>query len=306
MNPALLAAGVVLDRVLGDPPGWPHPVRLIGAALTRLERIAPAAPVLRRLFGAACVLCLAGASAWMVGVLCALPLLGVLATLYFVYAGLALGGLLREGRAVLDRLLAGDLAGARRALGLLVSRDTAGMDACAVRRAVAETISENFNDGFVAPLLYLTIGGPPLLWAYKAISTMDSMWGYRIPRFRDLGWCAARADDVLAYVPARISALALVVAARLDGRRLPGVWSRIRRDAGTMQSPNAGWPMAAAAWACGAGMGGPAVYFGQAVDKPRLGPPGQWDGPHLRRLFRLASRAGTGLAAACVLMRVFI
>jgi len=306
MNPALFAAGVVLDRMLGDPPGWPHPVRLIGAALTRLERFAPAGPVWRRLYGAACVLCVAGASAWVVGVLCALPLAGVLAGLYFIYAGLALGGLLREGRVVLDRLLAGDLPGARRALGLLVSRDTAGMDACAVRRAVAETVSENFNDGFVAPLFYLVLGGPALLWAYKAISTMDSMWGYRTPRFRDLGWCAARADDVLAYVPARISALVLVVAGRLSGRRLPGVWSRIRRDAGTMQSPNAGWPMAAAAWMCGAGMGGPAVYFGQAVDKPRLGPEGGWDGPHLRRLFRLVSRAGTGLAVACVLMLFLI
>jgi adenosylcobinamide-phosphate synthase len=306
VNPLLFAAGAVLDRTLGDPPGWPHPVRLIGAALTRLERHAPATPLFRRLYGAACALGLACACAWGVGVLCALPVLGVLASLYFVYAGLALGGLLREGRTVLALLESGDLPGARRAVGLLVSRDTAGMDESAVRRAVAETVSENFNDGFAAPLFYLVLGGPALLWAYKAVSTVDSMWGYRTPRFRDLGWFGARADDVLAYVPARISALALVLAGRLSGRRPAAVWSRIRRDAVRMQSPNAGWPMAAAAWMCGAAMGGPTVYAGSAVDKPRLGPAGSWDGPHLRLLFRLASRAGTGLAVAGTFMLFLI
>lgn len=298
MNPFLYAAGVVLDRFVGDPPGWPHPVRLLGAGLDVLERHAPAAPFVRRLYGAACVLGLAALSFVAVDVLCALPLFGALATVYFVYAGLALGGLVREGRTVLALLESGDLPGARRAVGFLVSREAADMDAAAVRRAVAETVSENFNDGFVAPLFYLVLGGPELMWAYKAVSTMDSMWGYRTARFRDLGRFAARADDVAAYLPARLSALALVAAGRLSGRRVPGVLSRIRREARAMQSPNAGWPMAAAAWMCGAGMGGPAVYFGRAVDKPRLGPAGQWDGPHLRRLFTLVSRAGAGLAAA--------
>ncbi|KUG30059.1 adenosylcobinamide-phosphate synthase [hydrocarbon metagenome] len=298
MNPLLVMAAVLLDRLFGDPPGWPHPVRLIGAALTRLEAVAPPSPLPRRLFGAAATLALAGGSALVVHLLVALPGVGGLAALYFAYAGLALGSLLREGQAVLTLLEAGDLPEARRALAGLVSRDTSRLDALAVRRALAETVSENFNDGFVAPLFFLVLGGPALMWAYKAVSTMDSMWGYRTPRFRDLGWFCARADDAAAFVPARLSALALVAAGWCMGRRLPGVGRCIRRDAGTMASPNAGWPMAAAAWMCGAAMGGPAVYFGRAVDKPRLGPRGGWDGPHLRLLFRLVSRAGMGLAVA--------
>lgn len=302
MNPLLVVAAVLLDRLLGDPPGWPHPVRLIGAALTRLEGLAPKTPLPRRLFGAAVTLALAGGSALIVHLLVALPVVGGLAALYFAFAGLALGSLLREGRAVLALIETGDLPEARRALAGLVSRDTSGMDALAVRRALAETVSENVNDGFVAPLFFLVLGGPALMWAYKAVSTMDSMWGYRTPRFRDLGWFCARADDVAAFVPARLSALALVAAGWCMGRRLPGVGRCIRRDAGAMASPNAGWPMAAAAWVCGAAMGGPAVYFGQAVDKPRLGPRGGWDGPHLRLLFRVVSRAGMGLAVSGMLM----
>jgi len=306
MNPLLVMAAVLLDRLLGDPPGWPHPVRLIGAALTRLEAVAPPSPLPRRLFGAAATLALAGLSALIVHLLVALPVVGGLAALYFAYAGLALGSLLREGQAVLTLLEAGDLPEARRALAGLVSRDTSGMDALAVRRGLAETVSENFNDGFVAPLFFLVLGGPALMWAYKAVSTMDSMWGYRTPRFRDLGWFCARADDAAAFVPARLSALALVAAGWCMGRRLPGVGRCIRRDAGAMASPNAGWPMAAAAWVCGAGMGGPAVYFGQAVDKPRLGPRGGWDGPHLRLLCRLVSRAGMGLAVLGAFVLILI
>ncbi|MEF3697273.1 adenosylcobinamide-phosphate synthase CbiB [Desulfolutivibrio sp.] len=302
MNPALFVVAAILDRILGDPPGWPHPVRLIGAGLRRLERAAPVSPFPRRLYGVAVTLALALACALVVDLCVSLPGAGGLFAVYFAFAGLALGSLLREARAVLHLLEAGDLPGARRALAGLVSRDTARMDALAVRRALAETVSENFNDGFVAPLFYLVLGGPALLWAYKAVSTMDSMWGYRTPHYRELGWFCARADDALAFVPARLSALALVGGGWAMRRRPVGVWSRIRRDAGTMASPNAGWPMAAAAWVCGAGMGGAAVYFGQAVDKPRLGPDGQWDGPHLRLLVRVVSRAGTGLAVAGMLM----
>ncbi|MDQ7831280.1 MAG: adenosylcobinamide-phosphate synthase CbiB [Desulfovibrionaceae bacterium] len=298
MNPLLFLAAVLVDRLLGDPPGWPHPVRLIGAALVWLERLAPETPVLRRLFGAAVTLALAGGSALIVHLLVTLPGVGGLAALYFAFAGLALGSLLHEGRTVLALLESGDLGGARRAVAGLVSRDASGMDASAVRRALAETVSENFNDGFAAPLFFLLLGGPALMWAYKAVSTMDSMWGYRTPRFRDLGWFAARADDVLAFVPARLAALALVGAGWMLRRRPVGVWTRIRRDARRMDSPNAGWPMAAAAWVCGAGMGGRSVYFGRTVDKPHLGPAGGWDGPHLRLLLRVVSRAGTGLAVA--------
>ncbi len=296
MNPLVLAAAVLLDHMLGDPHGWPHPVRLIGRVLTALEPLAPGPSLPRRLYGVVCTLVVAGTCAAAVHLLTGPPVVGVLAALYFSYAGLALGCLLREARAVMALLDAGDLPGARRAVALLVSRDTADMDEDAVRRTLAETVSENLCDGFAAPLFYLVLGGPTLLWAYKAVSTMDSMWGYRTPRFRELGWFCARADDALAFVPARITALGIVVAGWMLGRPGRGILGRVRRDAARMSSPNAGWPMAAAAWVCGAGMGGAAVYFGQAVLKPHLGPDGQWNAQNIHLLFRIVSLFGALLS----------
>ncbi|QLA16704.1 adenosylcobinamide-phosphate synthase CbiB [Desulfolutivibrio sulfoxidireducens] len=302
MHPAVLIAAALLDRILGDPPGWPHPVRLIGRGLSVLERLAPERPLARRLYGAACTLAMAGACALAVSLLVSPPLLGLAAALYFSYAGLALGCLVREARDVMGFLDAGDLPGARRAVAMLVSRETATMDEAAVRRALAETVSENLCDGFVAPLFYLTLGGPALLWAYKTVSTMDSMWGYRTPRFRELGWFSARADDVLAFVPARISALAIVASGVVLGRPARGLFGRIRIDAARSASPNAGWPMAAAAWVCGAGMGGSAIYFGQVVEKPRMGPDGKWDARVLHLLLRIVSLSGTLLISVAAFM----
>ncbi len=298
MNPFVLAAAVLLDHMLGDPPEWPHPVRLIGRVLTALEPLAPGPSLPRRLCGAFCTVAVAGACASAVQLVVGLPVVGVLAALYFSYAGLALGCLLREARAVMALLDAGDLPGARRAVAMLVSRETADMDEDAVRRTLAETVSENLCDGFAAPLFYLVLGGPALLWTYKAVSTMDSMWGYRTPRFRELGWFCARADDVLAFVPARITALCIVAAGWMLGRPGRGILGRVRRDAVRMSSPNAGWPMAAAAWVCGAGMGGAAVYFGQAVVKPHLGPGGQWNTQTMHLLLRIVSLSGALLTIA--------
>ncbi len=305
MHPALLLAAALLDRLLGDPPGWPHPVRLIGRVLDALERRAPRRPPARRLYGAACTVAVAGTCALAAHLVVSPPVLGVAAALYLSYAGLALGCLLREARAVMALLDAGDLSGARRAVAMLVSRETADMDAPAVRRALAETVSENLCDGFAAPLFYLVLGGPAFLWAYKAASTMDSMWGYRTPRYRDLGMFCARTDDVLAFVPARIAALTMLAAGAVLGRPTRGLLGRIRADAARCASPNAGWPMAAAAWACGAGLGGPARYFGQRVEKPRLGPVGTWDMQTLCLLLRIVSLSGNALTVAgCIVLWV--
>ncbi|MCK9241499.1 cobalamin biosynthesis protein, partial [Desulfocurvus sp.] len=135
-------------------------------------------------------------------------------------------------------------------------------------------------------------------WAYKAVSTMDSMWGYRTERWRGLGWACARLDDALAFVPSRLAALGIAAVSRAAGG-LAVPLAAVRRDAARMASPNAGWPMAAAAWALGAGMGGPAVYFGQPVDKPRLGPGGgAWTPALVRRLIGLLRAAGLAVAGA--------
>lgn len=321
----LILLALALDLTLGDPPRLPHPVRLIGRMANALEASARTQPLNLRHVGVVSVIFLALLTGLVVQFLINLPHFKVVFWLYFAWTGLALGQLLREGRTVARLLDAGDLPAARRSLAMLVSRDTARLDPEAVRRALAETLSENLSDGFVAPLFYLVLFGPEGMWVYKAVNTLDSMWGYRTPQYRDLGLAAATADDILSFVPARITAGLLALAAwvaaprdlgrasgdgeaaapgvrrlnllaRLTGLDLPplvsGFWRRVRTDARKMDSPNAGWPMAAAAWLCGAGMGGPAHYFGRAKLKPRLGPGGDWTPDRLRTLSRLLLAAG--------------
>ena len=289
-----------LDLLFGDPREWPHPVRIIGAALNRLEGWAKGFWLGPRVGGALCVLALALGCAGIASLLSGLPLVGELLALYLGYAGLALGCLLRETQAVLDLLENGRLAAARAHLAGLVSRDTADMDQDEVCRALGETLAENFNDGYVAPFFWLALLGPAGLWAYKAVSTVDSMWGYRTERFEELGKAGARADDALAWIPARLAALFIWIAGWLLLR--PASWSHIARDARTMDSPNAGWPMSAAAHVCGVSMGGPTRYFGAIKDKPPLGPLGlPWSTGKIRamrRVLLLAALLFTSCATA--------
>lgn len=342
---------LLLDLWLGDPCGLPHPVCGVGRMLRRAEAMArrhadgltegerPAA--LRRAGGLA-VVAVAGGVALAVWGLVNLSVLfqwlpvlsrwlGALMAVYFAWAGLALGSLLREGRRTLHAIEHGTLDEARAAVSMLVSRDTAALDRPDLRRALAETLAENFNDGFVAPFFWLLLGGPAGLWAYKAVSTMDSMWGYRTDRWCDLGRACARLDDVLAWLPARLAAFFLWLSAPLVltdkgtgvGR---GGWrgfGPMARDARSMESPNAGWPMSAAAWLHGAPMGGPTPYFGVVKHKPVLGPrqcantgdakgsdgeggaapapasPSVWDAERLSRLLRHLRVAGL-VAAGCL------
>lgn len=285
---SLPVIATVLDLLLGDPSRLPHPVRLIGRMLDWLEGHAREWVLGLKASGVLCVVLTAG-SAWaVVEFLTGLRFVGMIASLYFAYAGLALGELLDEGRDALELMEEGRLEEAREAVGMLVSRETSGMGEAELRKTLAETLSENLCDGYVAPLFYLVLGGPALMWAYKAVSTMDSMWGYRTERFAALGWAAAKADDLLAYIPARLTALLLLGAGAL--LRLP--WREALRhvpaEAKTMDSPNAGWPMSACAWLLNGSMGGAAIYFGEAKMKPELGPKGQdWSIEKLQKIFRL-------------------
>ncbi len=290
---------VLVDLALGDPPAWPHPVRLVGKAAAELSPLVRAGSAgAQRAKGAAAVLLLAGAAGGVAWFAASLPWLGLVLALYLAYAGLALGQLLREGRAVAASLERGDLEAARGALAMLVSRDTRGLDEAGLRRALAETLAENLNDAFVAPFLFLAVGGPAWLWVYKAVSTLDSMWGYKTDEWRFAGWFAARADDVLAFVPARIAAFAMLAAGWLLRLDWDEAYLHLLEDARKSESPNAGWPMAAAAWLCGGGMGGPAVYFGKPKDKPEFGPEGAgWTDARLANLLTLCRATGLLLAA---------
>ena len=257
----------------------------------------------RRWFGLGVTLWLS-AGAWAaVAALSGLPWVGLALGLYFAFAGLALGQLLREARAVSGLLCAGNLDQARRALSYLVSRDTSGLDEAALWRTLAETVSENYCDAFVAPLFYMCLGGPPVLWIYKTVSTMDSMWGYKTQRFVDIGCAAARADDVLAYIPARLAAASLLAAGLLMGLPARLALARLGADARAMSSPNAGWPMAACAWLLHSTMGGSAVYFGEFLQKPQLGPAGvDWNGRKIAVLIRLIYSAAFILIALSTLI----
>jgi adenosylcobinamide-phosphate synthase len=289
---------VALDLLFGDPRDWPHPVRLIGLVLNRIENRARDSRLGPLLAGALVTLGLALGCAWLVGLLTSLPLAGEMLALYLGYAGLALGCLLRETEAVLNLLESGRLAAARAHLSGLVSRDTEDMNEEEVLRALGETLAENFNDGFVAPFFWLSLLGPAALWAYKAVSTVDSMWGYRTERFEKLGKAGALADDALAWLPARLSALLIWLAGRISGLSAP--WKDIAADARTMDSPNAGWPMSAAAHTAGVSMGGPTRYFGQIKDKPPLGPLGvTWTAGGVRRMRRVI--VGAALLAVSIL-----
>ncbi len=284
---------VILDSLFGDPQSMPHPVRYIGQGLDIFEASARRVKLNMRVAGWTAVL-LFSVGAWSIAeYLIAIPYLGVLIALYLGYAGLALGCLVKDARRVASLLDTGDLPGARQALSMLVSRDTSALDPNDVRRTLAETVSENLNDGFVAPMFYLAIFGPGGLWAYKVVSTMDSMWGYRTDRYKDLGYAAAKTDDVLAFIPARITAWILLLVGKKHGLAYEEAKANFAADAETMESPNAGWPMAATAWLFGGQMGGKAIYFGEEKEKPILGPIGKmWDKHMIRSLITTCKSSG--------------
>ncbi|MDL2307499.1 cobalamin biosynthesis protein [Desulfovibrio sp. OttesenSCG-928-C06] len=211
-----------------------------------------------------------------------------------------------SGSARAESVESPELLEARRAVSMLVSRDVSRLDKTSLYRTLAETLSENFTDAFVAPFFWLLAGGPLALWLYKCVSTADSRWGYMHEPWTLRGRAGARLDDVLAYIPARLSALFLYwsmyprVASGGSGVSWPG-WKILRQDAQKMESPNAGWSMAAVAWLHGAFMGGPAVYAGKVKQKPVLGPAGNWDGVKIDALLRHLRRAGllvTGVLTA--------
>ena len=238
----VLLPGVVLDWLLGDPHWMPHPVRWMGRAITWLEgvlrRVFPGTPAGERLAGAL----------------------------------LAARALQKESMAVCPPLAAGDLAGAREAVSRIVGRDTQRLDEAGVVKAAVETVAENTSDGVTAPLLFLALGGLPLGMVYKAVNTMDSMVGYRNERYRWFGTAAARLDDVLNWIPARLSGLMMCLAAALlpgcSGRRALRVFFRDRRK---HSSPNSAHTEAACAGALGVQLAGDAWYFGKKVSKPTIG-----------------------------------
>ena len=309
-----LPLGVAVDAVLGDPRGWPHPVRWIGGLIRGSERVLRnllALPVLGRhrwLEYPAGVVLLAvvtgatGLAAW--GVETAADRHGRVARLaadsVVIYWGLA-----ARSRRDESLLASGepDLARGRAELSMIVGRDTAALDRSEVCRACVETVAENCNDAAVAPLFWYALGGPVALWIYKAINTLDSMVGYRNSRYGRLGWASARLDDLAGLVPARLTWLLLVVASVIVRENALDAFRVGWRDGRKHPSPNAAWGEAAMSGALGVRLGGPSTYHGVAGEKPLLGDPGAPIGPEtVRRAVRVmtaASLTGAALAWCC-------
>ena len=278
-DPLLLGVAVAVDLLVGDPVYPWHPVRLIGAALLAIER------GLRAIgcdgYGGGIALCvlLCGLALGVVAIiLAAAAMLSPWAALVvhglILYSLLALGDLIHHVWRVERALVRDDLAGARLAVGGLVGRDTERMDAAACRRAAIESLSESLVDGFISPLLWYGLAGPAGLIVFKTVSTLDSMVGYRTERYLRFGWCGARLDDVMNYVPARFTWLMVAaVATSLPGCSGGKALSYGVRQYGLLPSPNSGWSEAATAGAIGRRLVGPVWRQGVLVTELWLGDP---------------------------------
>lgn len=293
-EPAALAA-LALDAGLGWP-GWlyariGHPVggfaRLIAACERHWNR-SEVPEARRRLLGVATVLLLllvAIGAGWAIERVAARLPGGWLIVALAAFPGIAQRSLYQHVAPVASALAIGHFATARTRVGYIVGRDTAQLDPSAIARAALESLAESFCDGIVAPLFWLLVAGLPGLWAYKAINTADSLIGHREPRWRAFGWAAARTDDLMNLLPARLSGIALCLVA---GRG----WGVLRRDARKHASPNAGWPEAAMAGALDIRLAGPVAYDGVLHAKPWIGDGRAEATPHdLRRGLTLYVRA---------------
>lgn len=278
MHIVALLVGAALDLLIGDPEWFPHPVRLIGRFVAFAEKQArrgnPSRETLRRravLVAASTVLLTAGVTA---GIIFLLGLWGrwpkLVGMALVSWTCLSARNLCDEAEGV-RRALDVSLEAGRARVARIVGRDTESLTRREVLCAAIETVAENTTDGVISPMLYLALGGPVLGMAFKAASTLDSMIGYLDEKYRDVGWFAAKADDVWNYVPARLTALLMCLSAfplGLDGRR---AFRTVKRDHKNHLSPNCAWSEAAAAGALGVRLGGDHRYFGKVVRKPAIG-----------------------------------
>jgi adenosylcobinamide-phosphate synthase len=275
-----LTAGFLLDLLLGDPKGWWHPVISIGALITRTEKM------MRRLLaqspagefiGGSCLAVFVSLLSFFVpfqilrGAYRIHPGVGILLEAIACYYILATKSLKTESMHVAAALKQQGLAAGRQAVARIVGRDTKALSEAGIVCATIETIAENTSDGVIAPLFYLAIGGPAFGFFYKAVNTMDSMIGYRNKKYLNFGRTAARLDDLLNFLPARITAWLMIACAKLVGLSTSGAYRIYQRDHSKHDSPNSAHPEAAMAGALGIQLAGPACYFGQQKEKPFIG-----------------------------------
>ena len=272
---AALIAGYLLDLLLGDPEWLYHPVRLIGKYISFAEKrlrkrggnlricalILTISTTLATMAAATLIL-------WLLRLAGDVPLFIGMALMDWM--GIAVTCMAKEARGV-GRALKLGVGPARKQVARIVGRDTENLNEEEIIKATVETVAENTTDGVISPILYALIGGPVLLWGYKAVNTLDSMVGYMDEKYRDIGWSSAKLDDVLNFIPARLTALLMALAARLTGLDGKNALRIVRRDHANHKSPNSAWSEAAAAGALHIQLGGTHLYFGKPVEKPTIG-----------------------------------
>ncbi|MBN2643946.1 adenosylcobinamide-phosphate synthase CbiB [Trichloromonas sp.] len=273
----LIALG--LDQLLGDPRWLPHPVRGMGKLALWLENPLRARLPERRA-GIAAVVLVVGMTVVVTVAICSAasrlhPLFGNAVAIWLIYTALAMRDLRDHALAVYRPLTKGDLVTARSRARMLVGRDTENLNEAGISRATVESVAENSVDGVTAPLLFSLFAGAPGALFYKAVNTLDSTFGYKNEHYLQFGWAAARLDDVVNFLPARISALLVPLAAvctGLDGRQS---WRIFRRDRNNHPSPNGGQIEAAMAGALQVRLGGENSYFGKKSFRPYMGDAGE-------------------------------
>jgi len=277
MQPFILSFAFLTDQIIGDPPKIPHPVVLMGKVIDYLEKkLNHGSAQNRRLRGVVLTVILVGGSYFLTWSLLKVsgfihPYLKYIMEIYLVATTIATKSLLEAGKGVLVELQNSDLAQARLRLSWLVSRDTSNSSETDIVRGTIETLAENFVDGILSPLFFAALGGAPLAMAYKAVSTLDSMVGYRNQRYENFGWAAARSDDWANYLPARLCVPILLTAGTVLKLPVKYAWHTWQRDAAKHPSPNGGNPESIVAGLLGIRLGGINIYHGQEHYRAEMG-----------------------------------
>ncbi|WNS77513.1 adenosylcobinamide-phosphate synthase CbiB [Bacillus sp. DTU_2020_1000418_1_SI_GHA_SEK_038] len=272
-----LTIAVLIDLVVGDPPHFPHPVKWMGSFIYKLDKSWNKGSS-RRLKGAAMLLTVlltvAGITLLLVYILYGIhPIAGILAEAILISTAIAQKSLKEAAMTVYEPLIKGDIVEARHKLSYIVGRDTDKLNEPEIVRATVETVAENTSDGITAPLFWALIGGAPFALVYRAINTCDSMVGYRNEKYEDFGWASARLDDVVNWIPSRLTSVCMLAGNRPAHTKMKKVREIVFRDAKKHPSPNSGWGEAAVAGLLGIQLGGINYYKGNVSNRATMGDP---------------------------------
>ncbi len=292
ISPVLLMLAFLLDLVIGDPRWLPHPVRIMGSAISKTETVlrkwemgSKKWEVIEKFKGillVTIIVVMTLVTTWfIVHILLSISsishfllLASYVLLVYLTSTAIAARELINSAEAVIKAVKNSSIKSARERLSMIVGRDTHNLTEKEILKATIESLAENLSDGVIAPVFYLVVGGLPLAMAYKAINTLDSMVGYKNDRYMRFGWAAARLDDIANYIPARITGILIVVVSFFASRSLFTIHYSLftmLRDGRKHLSPNSGMPEAAMAGALGIRMGGPSTYGGIFIEKPYIG-----------------------------------